>query len=57
VARGWLRGIAAGELIVFKGFDSDPARDAQPPHNSADLPSEAAAPRVSVEARFFAFFA
>jgi hypothetical protein len=44
------------ELIVFKGFDSDPARSAQPPHNSADLPGEGAAPRVSVEARFFAFF-
>ena len=45
------------ELIVFKGFDSDPARYAQPPHNSADLPGAGAAPRVSVEARFFAFFA
>jgi hypothetical protein len=45
------------ELIVFKGFDSDPARYAQPPHNSADLPDADAAPRVSVEARFFAFFA
>ena len=44
------------ELIVFKGFDSDPARYAQPPHNSADLPDADAAPRVSVEARFFAFF-
>jgi hypothetical protein len=44
------------ELIVFKGFDSDPARYAQPPHNSADLPGPGAAPRVSVEARFFAFF-
>ena len=44
------------ELIVFKGFDSDPARYAQPPHNSADLPGAGAAPRVSVEARFFAFF-
>ena len=44
------------ELIVFKGFDSDPTRYAQPPHNSADLPDADAAPRVSVEARFFAFF-
>jgi len=43
------------ELIVFKGFDSDPARDAQPLHNSIDLPG-GGAPRVSVEARFFAFF-
>jgi len=41
---------------VFKGFDSDPARHAQPLHNSIDLPAEGAAPRVSVEPRFFAFF-
>jgi hypothetical protein len=46
--------LRADELIVFKGFDSDPARDAQPLHNSIDLPG--GAPRVSVEARFFAFF-
>jgi hypothetical protein len=46
------------ELIVWKAFDSDPARDAQPLHNSADIPGlpADAAPRVSVEARFFAFF-
>ncbi len=46
------------ELIVFKGFDSDPAKFAQPLHNSIDLPDapEGAVPRVSVEARFFAFF-
>lgn len=44
------------ELIVFKGFDSDPARNAMAPHNSIDLPGAGAAPRVSVEARFFAFF-
>jgi len=45
------------ELIVFKGFDSDPARYAQPLHNSIDLPGASGSPRVSVEARFFAFFA
>jgi hypothetical protein len=46
------------ELIVWKAFDADPARDAQPLHNSADIPGlpADAAPRVSVEARFFAFF-
>jgi hypothetical protein len=46
------------ELIVWKAFDSDPARDAQPLHNSADIPGlpDGSAPRVSVEARFFAFF-
>lgn len=45
------------ELIVFKGHDSDCHRDAQLLHNSIDLPPLAgAAPRASVEARFFAFF-
>jgi hypothetical protein len=46
------------ELIVFKGFDSDPDKFAQPLHNSIDLPIAAAGarPRCSVEARFFAFF-
>lgn len=48
--------LAPDELIVFKGFDSDPARNAMPPHNSVDLPAMPASPRVSVEARFFAFF-
>ncbi len=49
--------LTADELIVFKGYDSDPARDAQPFHNSIDIPGlEGAAPRVSIEARFFAFF-
>ena len=46
------------ELLVWKGFDSDLAHDAQPLHNSADIPGlpEEAAPRISIEARFFAFF-
>lgn len=50
--------LAPDEVIVFKGFDSDPARHAQPLHNSIDLPDRPAdaLPRVSVEARFFAFF-
>ena len=50
--------LIADELIVWKAFDSDPARDAQPLHNSADIPGlpEDTAPRVSIEARFFAFF-
>ena len=46
------------ELIVFKGHDSDLARDAQPLHNSidfSDAPADAE-PRASIEARFFAFF-
>src|SRR6185312_12198250 len=46
------------ELIVFKSYDSAPGWNAQPLHNSADIPGlpEDAAPRVSVEARFFAFW-
>jgi hypothetical protein len=44
------------EMIVFKGFDSAPGWDAQPLHNSVDLPGDGSVPRVSVEARFFAFF-
>lgn len=45
------------EMIIFKGFDSDPVRHAQPFHNSIDQPGEGTSPRVSVEARFLAFFA
>jgi hypothetical protein len=49
--------MTADELIVWKGFDSDPVKDAQPLHNSADIPGlPDTAPRCSVEARFFAFF-
>lgn len=48
--------LAPDELIIFKGFDSDPACNAMAPHNSIDLPGAGARPRVSVEARFFAFF-
>ncbi len=48
--------LAPEEMIVFKGFDSTPGWNAQPLHNSVDLPAAGAAPRVSVEARFFAFF-
>jgi hypothetical protein len=50
--------LTADELIVFKAYDSDHSRWAQALHNSADIPGvpEDAAPRVSIEARFFAFF-
>ncbi len=48
--------LAPEKMIVFKGFDSTPGWNAQPLHNSVDLPAAGAAPRVSVEARFFAFF-
>ncbi|HEX3729091.1 MAG TPA: hypothetical protein VHV47_04765 [Opitutaceae bacterium] len=47
-----------GELIVFKSYDSAPGWNARPLNNSADIPGlpEEAVPRVSVEARFFAFW-
>jgi hypothetical protein len=50
--------LSADELIAWKAHDSDRARHAQPLHNSADIPGlpADAPPRVSVEARFFAFF-
>ena len=46
------------ELLVFKSYDSDHAKWAQPLHNSADIPGlpADAAPRISIEARFFAFY-
>lgn len=44
------------EMIVFKGYDSDPSKNAEPLHNGIDLPTPGAVPRMSVEARFFAFF-
>jgi hypothetical protein len=51
--------LTADELIVFKAYDSDHSRWAQALHNSADIPGlpADAAPRVSIEARFLAFFA
>jgi hypothetical protein len=50
--------LTADELIIFKAYDSDHSRWAQALHNSADIPGlpADAAPRVSIEARFFAFF-
>jgi hypothetical protein len=46
------------ELIVFKSHDSTKGWNAQPLHNSADIPGLPAdsAPRASIEARFFAFW-
>ena len=45
-----------GQVLVGYNIWRDPARHAQPLHNSIDLPADDAAPRVSVEARFFACF-
>lgn len=45
------------ELLVFKAYDSDPGRPSDVPHTAIDLPDdEAAHPRESLEARFFAYF-
>jgi hypothetical protein len=50
--------LKADELIVFKAHDTANARQAQALHNSADIPGlpPDAAPRCSIEARFFAFW-
>ncbi len=46
------------ELLVFKGYDFDPARPARLFHTAFDDPSAPpdAPPRASIEARAFAFF-
>jgi hypothetical protein len=46
------------ELMVFKAYDSDPAKPSDVPHTSVENPAAGpgAAPRESLEARFFAFF-
>ncbi|MFZ1990906.1 MAG: CmcJ/NvfI family oxidoreductase [Alphaproteobacteria bacterium] len=50
--------MTADELIVFKAHDTDKSWNAQPLHNSADIPGlpPDALPRASIEARFFAFW-
>lgn len=47
------------EVLVFKGYDFDVTRPARLPHTAFDDPSAppGCAPRASVEARAFAFFA
>ncbi|MBM7061048.1 hypothetical protein JQX08_10045 [Pseudomonas sp. UL073] len=46
------------DLLIFKGFDSDIPHSMNAMHTAFDDPSatDQAIPRVSVEARFFAFF-
>lgn len=46
------------EVLIFKGFDSDPARATCVPHSAFDDPScpESAPPRESIDVRAFAFF-
>ncbi len=51
-------GMTRDEVLVFKGFDSDPARATGVPHAAFDDPScpEGAPPRASIDVRAFAFF-
>ncbi len=45
------------DLLVFVGYDSETPEAVQPFHTGFDIPGhEDAAPRASLEARFFAFF-
>lgn len=50
--------LSADEVLVFKGYDSDPARCGDVMHTAFDVPGVPAdaEPRRSVEARFLAFF-
>jgi hypothetical protein len=46
------------EVLLFKGYDSDPARNAAPPHSSFTNTAlgTRAVPRESVEGRFFVYY-
>jgi len=49
--------MGAEDLLVFVGFDSAEPEAVQPFHTGFDVPGhENAAPRASLEARFFAFY-
>jgi hypothetical protein len=54
----YFSGMTRGEVLVFKGFDSDPARATCVPHCAFDDPScpPGAPPRESIDVRAFAFF-
>ena len=46
------------ELLMFRGYDSDPARSRRVPHTAFDDPSagDDAPPRESIDIRCVAFF-
>jgi len=49
--------MGAEDVLVFLGYDSDRPQSAQPFHTGFDIPGQDnAAPRASLEARFFAFY-
>ena len=54
----YFSGMTPDEVLVFKGFDSDPDRATGVPHAAFTDPScpEDAAPRASIDVRAFAFF-
>jgi hypothetical protein len=54
----YFRGMRRDEVLVFKGYDSDPARATGVPHSAFDDPScpPGAQPRASIDVRLFAFF-
>jgi hypothetical protein len=50
-------GMGPEDILVFVGYDSDAPDAVQPFHTGFDVPGcEGAAPRASLEARFFAFY-
>jgi len=56
--RWWyVSNMAAKDLLVFIGYDSDDPQGVQPFHTGFEVPGhESATPRGSLEARFFAFY-
>jgi hypothetical protein len=54
----YFSGMTRDEVLVFKGYDSDPERATGVPHAAFDDPSapEDAPPRESIDVRAFAFF-
>src|SRR5262249_11738452 len=49
--------MGAEDILVFTGYDSADPDGVQPFHTGFDIPGhEDAAPRASLEARFFAFY-
>ena len=54
----YFRDMTRDEVLVFKGYDSDPARATGVPHAAFDDPScpPDAPPRASIDVRAFAFF-
>jgi hypothetical protein len=53
----WCSDMGPDDLLVFVGYDSAQPHAVQPFHTGFDVPGcEGAAPRASLEARFFAFY-